>query len=204
MNVDPLWPPPPNIHSHAFRLLIQDFSQLLDYVDPVDRHRPVYSQRTFELLVRACTEVEAVLRVVTGKTGQTTMVDYRQARDVLPILPAETGLLFWKPGLTFVSPFSGWRAPDGSLPWYQDYNAAKHDTVAQLQRASFDSLVQALSALVVLHFLREGFHFFDPYVSNTQKHFRHHDGDLVETFLGGIPFSVRLPEAILKALPWWA
>ena len=204
MNLDPLWPPPPSIHSHAFRLLIQDFSLLLDYIDPVDSHRPVYSQRTFELLVRTCTEVEAVLRIVIGKTGQTSMADYRQARDILPLLSAEAGLLFWKPDLAFVSPFSGWQATGGSLPWYQDYNAAKHDTVAQLSRASFDSLVQALSALVILHFLREGFHFFDPYVSNTSQSFRHHNNDLVETFVGGIPFSVRLPKAILNGLIWRA
>lgn len=56
------------------------------------------------------------------------------------------------PWLGTFSPFSDWKntAPTQSLPWYDAYNASKHDRTTNLHRASLRSVFDALAAIWVL------------------------------------------------------
>jgi hypothetical protein len=56
-----------------------------------------------------------------------------------------------------LKPFEPWKSVRGlpspgglGLPWYQAYNASKHDRQDEFKKANFDNLVMAVAGLLVL------------------------------------------------------
>ena len=51
-----------------------------------------------------------------------------------------------------LSPFKTWdpAQPTASLPWYSDYNSTKHDREANLNKATLESLVNAVGSSYVM------------------------------------------------------
>ncbi len=53
----------------SFVLLLRDLQELFDYVEPSDTNLKCYSYRIYELLVRACIEVEANCKAILLENG---------------------------------------------------------------------------------------------------------------------------------------
>jgi hypothetical protein len=71
----------------------------------------------------------------------------------------EVFLPIWQGTSPTFKPFEPWRPWRGlekpkdidlSLPWYQAYNASKHDRQDEFKRANFENLVTAVAGLLVL------------------------------------------------------
>jgi hypothetical protein len=55
----------------AYALLKQDLARIFEFVEPYPDNYDVFSHRIFELLLRACTEVEAVCKIMFAANGIT-------------------------------------------------------------------------------------------------------------------------------------
>jgi hypothetical protein len=114
----------------------------------------IYGSEIRNLLILACTEVEAQLKGILKINGYPkkddalNMGDY--ARVAAPMKLDQYGVRltsFRK--YTEVRPFSGW-GTSVRLPWYQSYNATKHDREAKFEVATLKDAILAIGALEVL------------------------------------------------------
>jgi hypothetical protein len=139
-------------------------SSLFDYLVEIFRHVepavgnfPTFSHKIRELLILVCTEVETGWRGVLLENGYVTKSGQLNTTDYVKLLPV-LRLQDWKvvlkdrPDIGPLSPFDGWSstAPTQSLPWYDAYNAVKHDREASFHRATFKNLLDAAAALHIM------------------------------------------------------
>ncbi len=57
-----------------------------------------------------------------------------------------------------MSPFVGWSNanPTQTLPWYEDYNAVKHDREGALHMATLSNVLQAMAAVAIMGWAQFG------------------------------------------------
>ena len=54
---------------NAARIIIKDYKDLIDYIEPTNENKLVYSHRIYELLLRTATEVEANCKGILWANG---------------------------------------------------------------------------------------------------------------------------------------
>lgn len=154
----------PEHYIRAFLLLQKDLFELFDSVEPADTNSPCFSYRIHSLLLRACVEVEANCKAILTEndystSGNLNMSHYRKIDASHRLSSYLIKVPQWHGDRSVRQPFKGWRQQQ-SLPWYQAYNATKHDRHSAFEQATFDNLIDAacgLFALLSSQFLREDF-----------------------------------------------
>ena len=151
---DPRYARAPEQYIRAFLILLKDLQELFDYVEPADGNLPCFSYRLHELLLRSCVEVEANCKAILtengyAKTGDWNMGDYRKINASHRLSSYEVIMPFWHGTRKVRRPFAPW-ATAGSLPWYQAYNATKHDRHSSFDQATFENVIDAMSGLVTI------------------------------------------------------
>ena len=148
----------------ALLLLIQRLDELLLYVEPTAQSLTAHSHKARELLILACTEVEAQWKHHVQRGGLTaqqygfTTNDYVKLLTPLHLAEYEITLPRYKE-IPPTRPFLGWSTvpgPTQTLPWYDAYNKTKHDARAQFSAASVFSCIQAIAANIVMFSVRFG------------------------------------------------
>jgi hypothetical protein len=153
----------------SFSLLHKDFSTFLEYVEPTDTNLKCYSQRSFELLLRAATEFESICKdILIDKSYADTrpqdywnIADYQEVLKYYALEPMAVTLSNWRPNPIDFRPFQNWSV--SKLAWYADYNAVKHNRQTALNKASLENLVLAICSIVAIYFRLHGPLFFIPY-----------------------------------------
>jgi hypothetical protein len=143
----------------AAQLLFARARAVFGTIEPVPAHAEVYGHELRQLLILACTEVEAAWRGILSANWPNP----RPLRDAwktkqyvrvgAPLRLAEWAVRLGRdPGRSEYAPFAAWStaAPTASLAWYEAYHAAKHDREANLCRATLGHTVHALAAVYVL------------------------------------------------------
>lgn len=140
---------------NAARIIIKDFKDLIDYVEPVDANKSVFSHRIYELLLRTATEFEANCKgilLANNYTASTkdhyTINDYYKINQIMELDKYIVSTQLWNPEKKF-SPLSQW-ALNASLDWYKAYNKVKHNRYSNFQAASLDNLFTGICSLVVI------------------------------------------------------
>lgn len=146
-------------------LLIERLDELLLFIEPTPQSLGTFSQKTRELLILACTDVEAQWKYYLDKAGiiptsqgfRTT--DYVRLKDPLHLPEYEVSFPRHS-AVVPIRPFSTWNsaAPTQSLPWYDQYNQAKHDGLNRLSSATVLACMQAVAANLALFSVRFGPH----------------------------------------------
>ncbi|MGM4919531.1 hypothetical protein [Tardiphaga sp. 813_E8_N1_3] len=77
------------------------------------------------------------------------MADYAKINTSHRLSSYEIKLPVWEGSASRRQPFATW-VGGGQLPWYQAYNSVKHSRHHNFSHASFDNLISAACALVVL------------------------------------------------------
>lgn len=138
----------------AAKLILKDYEELMEYVEPCDKNEDTYSHRIYELLLRTCTEVEANLEGILKANGykkpgkkNLNMTDYRKVNSATMLSSYSVTMHQWRPDRT-VHPFDGWKTPTGSLLWYQAYNDVKHDRSKNFEKANLENLSNAICGLL--------------------------------------------------------
>jgi hypothetical protein len=114
--------------------------------------------------MRTCVEIEANFKAIleentfTPSPGRSlNMNHYRKVDATHHLSSYEVMLPIWNGAPLILKPFEPWRRARGvaspgavSLPWYQAYNASKHDRQDEFKRANFENLITAVAGLLVL------------------------------------------------------
>lgn len=146
-------------------LLIQRLDEILLYVEPTTHALSTHSHKARELLILACTEVEAQWKHHLIKAGRTppprgfSTNDYVDLRDPLFLTEYEVSLPRYT-DVPAIRPFLGWTStapgPTKSLPWYDAYNKTKHDGRGQFNAATLLACIEAVAANIVMFVVRFG------------------------------------------------
>lgn len=132
----------------AARLIIDDFEQLFEFIEPHSSNERVFSHRIYELLLRTCTEIESCCRGILSANGiaANNMNDYRKIEQSSYLSGYTVHYTNWLPSDFVSKPFEAW-ATGGPLPWYQAYNDVKHNRSQSFPSASLNNLLEAISGL---------------------------------------------------------
>jgi hypothetical protein len=141
---------------HAF---IQDIEQICRVVHPFEGNLHCYGHETRNILILACTEVEAHWKNIlkdnhyreSRKYDNLKTGDYYHLKNAMKLHDYLIQLNYY-PWLPPISPFASWSSQDTSksLSWYHAYNLAKHDREAHFAEATLDRALAAVTACFVL------------------------------------------------------
>lgn len=136
-------------------VLVSGLQKICRVVHPCTENSAVYGHETRNLLILACTEVEMLWRSVlaaNGIDGRLTTNTYVKLYDAMK-LGEYTFSLSHYPWVGQVRPFENWlqgSGPTTGLPWYDAYNAVKHDRESNFGRATLECAIQALTAIAAM------------------------------------------------------
>lgn len=147
----------PSDYIRAFLLIQKDLQALFEYIEPSDQNGAAYSFRTYELLLRTCTELEANFKAIlrankyTKNPDKWNIGDYSKVNKSHFLSDYEVKMPYWTGGSNFRKPFAAWgNTPPSSLTWYRAYNTSKHDRAQELKSATFSDLIDAFCGLSVV------------------------------------------------------
>ncbi|MEX6663204.1 hypothetical protein [Pseudomonas sp. W2-17] len=161
----------PTVAEHSAKLqstvaatsLFQELEGLFRYIEPDPNNAAAYGHKIRELLILACTEVEASWRGVIVANCSEIKCSTLTTRDyvkLLPLLRLDQWSVRLKNYFSYetICPFEGWTSdrPTKSLSWYDAYNAVKHDREGNFSKASIEHLLQAMAAVHVLQMAQWG------------------------------------------------
>lgn len=138
---------------NAARIIVKDFKELTDYVEPTDLNQSVYSHRIYELLLRTATEFEANCKGILNANGYVkannlNITDYYKLNAIMKLDRYEIETDLWLPSKRF-APLKDW-GNGHSLAWYQAYNATKHDRYLNFSQATMKNLFDGICSLIVI------------------------------------------------------
>jgi hypothetical protein len=153
------------LSENALRLLINKLDDIFVYIEPCAASRDVYSHKTRELLILACTELEnfwqyyAERSRLSGSGKRLTTNDYAKLCKPLHLKEYQFTLNTYA-GLPPLRPFEHWDTakPTASLAWYDAYNKTKHDREKHFSQATLFHCINAVVACLVMHCVK-----FSPY-----------------------------------------
>lgn len=146
----------PEHYVRAFLLLQKDLQELFDYVEPSDQNLACHSFRIHELLMRGCMEVEANCKAVLTENGailgeSPNMLAYRKLEASHRLSGYTISVPTWHGENGKRIPFANWANADNQrLPWYHAYNTTKHGRATNFNEATFEHMLDAVCAVVVL------------------------------------------------------
>lgn len=137
-------------------VLAQELSRICQTVHPTTETFETFGHDIRNLLILACTEVEAHWRGVLTANGvqkaRLTTADYVRLAPAMRL--DEYAVVFPSyPWLQATEPFRIWGhtgSPTKELTWYDSYNAVKHDRESAFGRATLRSVFEAVSACYVM------------------------------------------------------
>jgi len=141
---------------HAAFLIVNDFMEIFNFIEPCDANQSVYSHRIFELLLRTATEFEAncigILKSnhVNPFGKDYNIRDYYKLNSALYLSKYNVKFSRWAEQY-YYRPFIEWdKGP--SLSWYQAYNHSKHNRFSNYKEANLYNLLISICGLIcVLH-----------------------------------------------------
>lgn len=138
---------------NAARIIIKDYKDLIDYIEPTNENKFVYSHRIYELLLRTATEFEANCKGILLANGYAirrhfNIEDYHRLNVLMKLNQYELTTQLWSPEKT-ISPLSEWRL-GYSLRWYQAYNNVKHNRYTNFHEATLENLFNGICCLITI------------------------------------------------------
>ena len=135
-------------------IFCRDLDQICRTVHPVPYNFGAYGHDIRNLLILACTEIEAQWKGVlreNGKKGRRTE-DYVLLKE--PLKLGEYAIQFRRyPWLPEFKPFVGWgntASTSADIPWYAAYNSVKHDRENSFQSGNIETLFNAIAACAIM------------------------------------------------------
>jgi len=173
---------------NAARIIIKDFIELTDYIEPVEENKSVFSHRIYELLLRTATEFEANCKGILQanryhKKEHLDIRDYARLNKIMKLDQYEVSVHFWR-AENKIKPFEEW-STSSRLKWYQDYNRVKHNRFKNFSQASLGSLFNGICCLVVIlaaQFPTRAGHIYDGFIIDMEENDEIRVKDFLITF----------------------
>lgn len=149
----------------GYHAIESDLIRLFEFIEPHDKNLDAFSNRAYEILLRAATEFESncksilsahnyVKRDTNGNPvgpERWNMQDYKRIEAATRLSEYELRLTLWSGSPRNLKPLSPW-STGRKLSWYQDYNTVKHNRVDQFQLANLKNVVDSVAALFAILF----------------------------------------------------
>lgn len=180
----------------AFEIIVKDYLDILDYIEPNDNNENTYSHRIYELFLRTCTEFEYNCKSILSsnqftKRGNWNIFDYYKINKAAKLSDYEIHLTIWNPTTKILKPFIDWNSTTPvSLSWYVAYNNVKHNRNKNFYEANMKNLTLALSGLFTILFSQYFIFCFDSYQITTS----HSTDDENFIFTSKSIFKIKLPD----------
>ena len=159
--------------------LFRNLGELFRVSHPAPDNLNSYGSAIRDLLILACTEVEAQWKAIAIENHLPPILKHFNTKDYVKLLPAmklnEYGIsLLRYPGNPFVFPFNNWNPadPTQSLDWYNAYNQVKHDREAHFKEATLGRAIYAVAACLVLLAAQFGEHNLRHFQLESPFHFQ--------------------------------
>lgn len=156
----------------AYELLKKDLKNVFEYIEPTSENLNVFSHRTFELLLRACTEVESLCKQIfyANNNFADNIIRFSDLEQAMKLSEYEVKSYAFR-----YSTFPPYKSFSISTPrnerspnWYKSYNKVKHDRNKNFSEASLKNVIEAVGGVYVLliamygigfdHILKLSFH----------------------------------------------
>ena len=140
-------------------ILDTDLTGISRVATPSTGNKDTYGAVIGNTLRQACSDVESQLKGILLENGYQSghPKGYLSTNDYVKVckplrLEEYSVRLMRHEGYPEVTPFRGWNAgaPTASLPWYDAYNAIKHDQEKDFHRGTLEHVIGAVAALHVL------------------------------------------------------
>ena len=140
----------------AYEILKKDLRLVFEYIEPKVQNQDTFSHRTFELLIRACIEVESLCKLVftmnrVSLPRGANMIRYSDLNGVMKL--SEYEILCYGINYPAFLPFESFSDPnreERSPDWYRDYNAVKHNRTENFGQASLNNVIHAVGGVYAL------------------------------------------------------
>jgi len=140
--------------------LIEQLQSVFRVVHPIEDNFQTFGHEIRNILILACTEVEAHWKnilLANGKRAGTKLSTYGYLNAAMRL--EEYRVAFpWYPWIRKSYPFSGWEA-NKTLAWYIAYNKVKHDRESQFKEATLKHALTAVAACFVMLCAQYGWDF---------------------------------------------
>ncbi|WP_343329103.1 hypothetical protein [Polaribacter staleyi] len=172
----------------------------MEYIELHDKNKDTFSHRTYELLLRICTEFENNCSGILkdngySKKGNWNIKDYFKISSASKLHEYEVSINTWFPKPKEFRPFKDWGSNSfAPLNWYQAYNNVKHNRSDMFHFASIENIISALGGLFVILNSQFGTYVFNQYQMNIG--FLREDDGYMST--GESLFSIKYPTSWSK------
>jgi hypothetical protein len=131
----------------------------LRFVPYADEHLKVWSPRFATIILEAGSQFSSLLHATAVADGHLTSSDRSDVGNYREwygkVLAPQWAILFLGDTQPLLAPFNQWRKssfaasdnPNMRLPWWESYNALKHDRLANAGRATLECAAQSVAAL---------------------------------------------------------
>ncbi len=149
--------------SSQLHFLVDWLERIFMVVQPGPESERAFGHEIRNLLIIACTEVEAQWTSILRANGAVAVAGRFSTQDYVKLLPVmrlhEYSVRFRQvPWLDPVAPFRDWVSarPTQSLAWYDAYNQVKHDRESNLNYAQLRHAISAVMANLILTWAQWG------------------------------------------------
>lgn len=137
--------------------LIELLNRIFKTVFPCAENYNTYGFDIRNLIILACTEFESQFIGIFKENDIHPLnryyrtKDYVRLKDELKLGDYEIKFTYY-PELSSFSPFSNWKEenPTGSLDWFSNYNAIKHDRDNEFEKSRLVDLISSISACYII------------------------------------------------------
>jgi hypothetical protein len=140
-------------------VLVRNLEEVFRSIEPTQANMHVYGHLIRNILLLAAMEFESECKGVLAAHGYTppsgsgrwSTADFVKVLAPLRLQEFEVNLSLY-PAIASREPFRPWNAnsPTQSLPWYDAYNAVKHDREREFHRATVESAIDAVTACAIM------------------------------------------------------
>ena len=142
-------------------IILDDMAEVFKVVAPHYEQHNVYGHAIRNIIILACTELDARMQDILANNGVNPnrkyfeMKDYFKLKD--PLKLDEYELSFYRYGdLRTFSPFSAWDN-DKQLDWYKAYNHIKHNREKNFSEANLLNAINAIMAYAIILIAQYGY-----------------------------------------------
>jgi len=142
-------------------IILDDMAEVFKTVAPSHKQLSVYGHAIRNIIILACTELDARMQSILVNNGVQSMgkhfemLDYYKLKDALKL--DEYELSFYRYGdLGTFSPFSTWENNE-QLYWYQAYNHIKHNREKHFAEAKLFNALNAIMAYAIILIAQYGY-----------------------------------------------
>ena len=145
-----------NNYNSSFELLLKDFFQILEFIEPANKNKNTFSHRIYGLLLRVCTDFESLAKDLLIEAGYNknpkdmTVSDYKTLETKLCLENVKVIFIPWQPKPLNLTPFKKWSTSKPTLSWYKQYNTVKHNRLAEFSQANLNTLIESIAGLFAI------------------------------------------------------